>query len=150
MGIMHEVSYSAVIRNNTVRRNGWGFSAYIWGAGILVSASSDVEVAWNLLDGNADGIGAAQQNRGSGAYGPYEVWNLWMHDNTVLNPGNGWSGFVQDIDSDPKYFTSRNNRFQNNHYQLGNNTWFLQWRDLGRTVQEWQSFGQDATGTFFR
>ncbi|MQA28772.1 MAG: hypothetical protein GEU82_02885 [Luteitalea sp.] len=147
MGILHEISYSAVIRNNVVRRNGWAFSAYIWGAGILITASPDVEIVGNYLEGNADGIGAAQQSRehNVGAYGPHEIWNLWVHDNIIMNP-DGWSGLVQDIDSSNSYFTSRNNRFERNVYQPGHSLRFLQWMNGERTFLEWIGFGQDVLG----
>ncbi len=80
MGIVHEISYRAVIRNNTVLRNSFGYPYWIAAAGILVAASSDVEVYGNYLDGSAGGIGGMQQNRGSGAYGPHLLQNLWVHE----------------------------------------------------------------------
>ena len=58
-----------------------------------------------------------QQDRGSGAYGPHELNNLWVHDNVIIN-NSGWSGVAQDI-NDQSYFISRNNRFTNNTYDLG-------------------------------
>jgi parallel beta-helix repeat protein len=146
MGIIHEISYSAIIRNNIVRRNGFGYPDWIAGAGILVAGSPDVEIYGNSLDGNADGIGAMQQNRGSGAYGPYEVWNLWVHDNFIANSA-GWTGLVQDV-GDTAPFTSRNNRFERNHYQLGSNPLPFTWMNLELDQRGWTGFGLDTTGTF--
>jgi parallel beta-helix repeat protein len=146
MGILHEISYAAIIRNNTIRRNGFGFDPWIIGAGILVTGSPNVEIYGNFLDGNADGIGAAQQNRGSGAYGPHEIWNLWVHDNTVLNT-KGWTGVVQDV-NDNSVFTSRNNRFENNQYQTTGTALPFTWMNQELTEAGWKSFGQDLTGLF--
>ena len=148
MGIYHEISYAAVIRNNVVRRNGFGLPQWIAGAGILVAGSPDVEVYGNYLDGNADGIGAAQQNRGSGAYGPYEIRNLWVHDNTILNTP-GWTGLAQDV-GDLSYFTSRNNRFEHNTYQLGATQFPFTWMNLELNEFEWAAFGQDTTAVMSR
>lgn len=148
VGIFHEISYAAVIRDNMVRRNGFGYSTWIWGSGILVAASRDVEVVGNTVEGNADGICGVQQNRGGGAYGPYEVSNLWVHDNVIAMDG-GTTGFVQDI-GDTSYFTSRNNRFERNSYQLGSAGAYFAWMNAERSESEWKSYGQDKSGTFRR
>lgn len=145
-GIMHEISYRAIIRNNTVRRNGFGYPDWMAGAGILVAGSRDVEVHGNFLDGNADGIGGMQQDRGWGAYGAHEVWNLWVHDNIIANT-SGWTGLVQDVgDTDP--FTSRNNRFERNAYTIGGNPTPFHWMNLELDQAGWASFGHDADGGF--
>jgi hypothetical protein len=146
MGIFHEIGYRAVIRYNIVRRNGFGYPDWIAGAGILVAGSPDVEVYGNLVEGNADGIGGMQQDRGSGAYGPHELNNLWVHDNVIIN-NSGWTGVAQDI-NDQSYFISRNNRFTNNTYDLGSTQYPFQWMDGERTLAEWLNYGHDSTSTF--
>jgi len=146
MGIFHEIGYRAVIRYNIVRRNGFGYPDWIAGAGILVAGSPDVEVYGNLVEGNADGIGGMQQDRGSGAYGPHELNNLWVHDNVIIN-NSGWSGVAQDI-NDQSYFISRNNRFTNNTYDLGSTQYPFQWMDGERTLADWLNYGHDSTSTF--
>jgi parallel beta-helix repeat protein len=148
VGIFHEISYAAVIRNNVVRRNGFAHPEWIWGAGILVAASPNVEVYGNTLEANADGIGAVQQSRGSGKYGPYQVSNLWVHDNTI-DMTVGFTGLVQDI-GDRSYFTSRNNRFERNRYRLGSGKAYFVWLDEERPESEWKSYAQDVQGTFAR
>jgi hypothetical protein len=146
MGIFVEISYTAVIRNNIILRNGLGYPDWIAGAGILVAASSDVEVAENYLDGNADGIGGMQQNRGAGPYGAHELWNLWVHHNQIVST-QGWTGIVQDI-GDHAVFTSRNNRFEFNAYSLNSQPWPFTWMDHELTRSGWCDFGQDVLGTF--
>jgi hypothetical protein len=145
-GILHEISYSAVIRNNIVRRNGGAFSEWIWGAGILVSSSRDVEVAGNVVEGNGDGIGGVQQARGAGNQGAYALSNLWVHDNTVTVAG-GWTGVVQDV-GDRSVFLSRNNRFERNQYQLPAGSLSFAWMDGEYTDAGWRRFGQDVEGVF--
>lgn len=147
-GIFHEISYDAVIRRNMVRRNGYGFTIWMGGAGIEVAASSNVEVYGNTVIDNGNGIGAMQQNRGTGAYGPWVVQNLWVHDN-VITMNRGSTGLVQDI-GDNSYFTSRNNRFTNNTYHLGTNASPFAWMNQWLNESQWRSYGQDVTGTFNR
>ncbi len=140
MGIFHEISYAAVIRNNYVEGNGSGHSAWLWGAGIVVAASPNVEVYGNEVVNNADGIAGIQQNRGSGQYGPYQVSNLHVHDNHVtMNGGN--TGLVQDI-GDNSYFTSRNNRFVNNNFTVQGDGRNFSWNNTNYTLAEWNALGQ--------
>jgi parallel beta-helix repeat protein len=148
MGILHEISYAAVIRNNTARRNGFQFTAWIWGAGITVSSSANVEIYGNTIEGNAHGISATQQNRGSGAFGAYQVWNLYVHDN-VVSMAQGMTGLVQDI-GDTSCFTSRNNRFERNQYHLGPNASYFEWMNGPKNEFQWKSYGLDVSGTFSR
>ena len=72
-GILHEISYGAVIRDNICLRNGVAAPdpGWITGGGIVVNSSSDVEIYGNTLVGNFNGIGGIQSNRGSGRYGRY-------------------------------------------------------------------------------
>jgi parallel beta-helix repeat protein len=157
VGIFHEISYAATIRNNVVARN--GFSGYDWlyGAGILISASPDVEIYGNTVSENARGIAGIMQNRGSGAFGPFDLHNMYVHDNTVRMTvqavdGNGVgnvTGIAQDV-GDLSYFTSKNNRFVHNTYYLGSAGNYFAWMNGQMTESQWQEFGQDLTGTFIR
>ena len=123
-----------------------GVPDWIAGSGILVASSPDVEIYGNYLEGNANGIGAIQQNRGSGAYGPHELNNLWVHDNLLIN-NSGWTGIAQDI-GDHSYFTSRNNRFTGNRDQFGPGHSHFQWMDGERQPAEWTQYGHDLDGAF--
>jgi len=164
-GIVSEISYKGVIRNNAVRRNGWRtdpFRAKGWGwdAGIGIHASSDVEVYGNTVEDNFNVIIAIQQNRGRGAYGPYLVQNLYVHDNRVKQNTpegrgllNAAAGAVQDV-GDNAIFTSRNNRFRKNTYYLlpaaRCNSQEFQWYNAGKSDAQWKSVGNDISGTFNR
>ncbi|MQA28774.1 MAG: hypothetical protein GEU82_02895 [Luteitalea sp.] len=155
MGIFHEIGYACVIRNNIVRRNGFeasgGAGPWLWGGGILVAASRDVEIYGNFVEDNADGIGAIQQERsdsGTQPHGLYRVVNLNVHDNYVAG-NTGSVGINKDAFTD-SIWKSDNNRFENNHYFFGEgsgNWWY--WLGNGtNTFAQWQATGNDDTGTF--
>ena len=149
-GIFHEISYAAVIRNNIVQGNGFqhrGSKSWLWGAGILVAASGDVQIYNNMVTGNANGVGGIQQNRGTGAYGPHVVKNLYVHDNVVTMTTRGMTGVQQDIGNNA-VFTKRSNHFANNTYTLGSNRLPFTWMNGKRTVPQWRSYGQDVTARF--
>ena len=156
-GIVHEIGYSAVIRNNSVTGNGTGDpyrgQGWLWNAGIGIHASRDVEIYGNTVSGNANGIVAVQQVRGAGRLGAHRVENLWVHDNRItqgVGPAGSLgvaAGAVQD-DGDPAIFTSRNNRFQNNLYTLGPTVRPFAWQNAARTATEWRGYGMDMSGSF--
>jgi len=152
-GIKHEISYSAVIRNNTLKRNGFGNPNDVKGAGILVANSPNVEVYGNTLVGNSHGIGAVQHDRyGDPAdwksLGEFELKNLYVHDNYIEQPAGQTGFFVAAGPHGDKPLTSWNNRFQNNTYKLGTNPQPFRWQYSLITAAQWKAHGQDTTGTF--
>jgi hypothetical protein len=54
-------------------------------AGIEFAGSSNVEVWGNLIEDSAKGIVGIDQCNGSGAYGPWQLVNVWVHDNIIDN-----------------------------------------------------------------
>ncbi len=144
-GIFHEISGAAVIRDNVVERNGRPKSSWLWGAGILVAGSWDVEVFNNVVSRNGNGIAGIQQNRGSGPYGERLLRNLYVHNNTI-ELGSGRMGIVEDV-RDDAVFEERNNRFATNTY-VGDVGRAYLWMDrrVGRTG--WMGFGQDVDGVW--
>ena len=64
-GISHEISYDAVIRNNTLIGNGYGDPrGWLWGAEIQIQNSQNVNVYGNKVDmtgGGVSGIALIQQ-----------------------------------------------------------------------------------------
>lgn len=155
-GIFYEISYNAIIRNNSVTGNGYGNAKWLYGAGIFVSTSANVEVYGNTVTNNARGIAGVMQDRGtSKRYGARTLDNLYVHDNVVtmvqgavdasgLGPV---TGVGQDI-GDDSYFTSHGNRFVNNTYYLGTRSEYFEWMDKEMNAAMWQGYGQDVTGTF--
>jgi hypothetical protein len=144
-GIVHEISYGAVIRKNRILGNGHGQG---WGAGILVAASSNVRIVGNVLKANKRSILLLAQDRGSGAYGPHILRKNHVLYNVVRNPRT--NGIRLDGISDSSYYTSRGNFFQYNTYYLRTGSTPFYWRsgEIGR--QRWVGFGQDTKGSFLR
>ena len=148
-GIYHEISYSAVIRNNRVYRNGKTFDPWMWGAQILIAGSQDVEVSGNTVvvgPGGGHGIGLIQQDRGTGRYGPYQVRNNYVHHNdvTYMDNDSGWSGAVAD--DDEVGMLNGNNRFDYNSYHFTGDPIRWTWGDE-KSWAAFQALGQEAHGT---
>ena len=150
-GIFVEISYIAVVRNNTVRGNGYNES-WLNGAGIEVNSSPDVEVYGNTLSGNRNGIIAMEGNRGTGDYGPYIVRNLHVHDNDVDVSAGGATGVaIYGSGTSFNVFSStRLNRFVKNTYRLGTNPEPFTWNDGRIDDSRWRALGMDVTGNFHR
>ena len=155
-GIFHEISFDAVIRNNTSRRNGASreFPSWTVGAGIAVATSSNVEVYGNTLADNWQGITGLEDHRvrqvGSGGWA---LRNLYVHDNTITTTlslrGGGRSG-VAETSGQTAFSESANNRFDFNTYYLGAAQRYFFWLGADRNETEWRSYGQDVNGTFQR
>lgn len=120
-GIFHEISYSAVIRNNKVYRNGTAYSTWLWGAQILIANSQGVEVTGNTISvgvQGGNGISLIQQNRGSGRYGQWKTLNNYIHHNDITYLGrSGQSGAVADYEE--QAMLNGNNHFDHNTYHFG-------------------------------
>ncbi len=140
-GIFHEIGYDAIIRNNTIRNNGAGHDVWLWGAGIVVAASQNVEIYGNQIVGNANGIALVQQDRGAGAYGAYLVRNNSVHDNTIV--ASGTTGVAQDVGNGRVF--DDGNVFDANTYR-GAVDW--EWNDREVSWDEWRSFGNDTEGSY--
>jgi hypothetical protein len=90
-GIQHEISYDAIIRNNTLVGNGYGDTrGWAWGTEIDIQNSQNVQVYGNRVNmtGGNNGIIEIQQDRGSGAYGTYTTTGNQIHDNIVVDRGD--------------------------------------------------------------
>jgi hypothetical protein len=148
-GIVFEISFDSVARNNIVRNNATGLGG--WAAGILVAESPNIEIVSNLVEGNGNGIIAVQEPRGSSHHGERHMIDLFVHGNTIVQH-RGWAAgfFVYHNDNDASYFTSKNNRFRNNTYRLGDRAdgFHFSWKDGGLTAHGWKDAGQDVTGVF--
>jgi parallel beta-helix repeat protein len=156
-GIMHEVSYRATIRNNTIRRNGFGLGSKWWvaGAGVYVINSPDVEVYGNTIADNRSGVmgrhGSARTTNEGGAHGPTELRNFAVHDNTI-RMSVGRTGIVSDS---ADTFSSDRNRFLANSYIVVDSSgdyweWDRDWGGSdgsGRTWPEWKQYGHDLQGS---
>ncbi|MGA8184541.1 MAG: right-handed parallel beta-helix repeat-containing protein [Terriglobia bacterium] len=142
-GIHWEISYHAVIRNNRIEDDGISpdGTGFWYGGGILVSNSSDVEVYGNTVTDCTNGIGGTEADRGvdSKTGIPYNLKNLYVHDNTITQKTGFAAGIVKSSKLDNSVFTSWNNRFSNNTYHLGSKAGrFFEWLNSPQALAAWQ------------
>ena len=143
-GIVHEISYDAVIRDNIARHNGLGFGVWVWGAQILVQNSADVIVTGNDVTVSAaggNGIAIVNQERGVGPRGPYRSNRVTVSDNTIRHLGlAGRNGAPNGC--------HQTNTFDRNRYEAPAR-WFertqFEWCGL-RTWEQFRDLGQEPNG----
>ncbi len=142
-GIFHEKSFDAVIRNNLVEGNGFGFTAWLDGAGILLNTSKNVRIIGNTVRNNNDGIGVTYTDRGTSAtYGIHEARNILVENNTIVM-SSGQTGIVTNLTSNDVFSTAWQNRFVGNTYvnNTGSATAWA-WARQNMTWGQWQAAGQ--------
>lgn len=145
-GIFHEISYDVVITGNKISANGFGNPRWGYGAGIQIAGSPRAVISGNVVDRNARGITLIQQSRGSGDYGPHEISDTTVTENTITM-ATGFTGLVQDV-GDTSYFTTRNNQFTKNTYVIASSlSKPFEWRNGTKSVAEWRTF-HSADGPF--
>jgi hypothetical protein len=145
MGIHHEISFRAIIRNNVVRHNGSAKRTWFWGADIDVAASQDVEVTGNKLTVDAGGCGIVliDQGRRSDDNGTeYKTRNNNVHGNEMTFEGAPCAGGVSDTmphDANFDIIAKGNNVFDRNTYRVrrGSGPGRFVW---GREVTDWNGF----------
>ncbi len=142
MGIFHEISADAVIADNDVTGNGHGFPAWLWGSGILLAGSHDVQVTGNRLAGNAEGIGMIQQDRGTSDVDgtPRRLHDVRIADNTVAM-AEGESGMVAD-DGRDEIFDDPTITWSGNRWSQRAPAPFM-WDDEYLTLEQWRALGHD-------
>jgi parallel beta-helix repeat protein len=145
-GIFHECSYDAVIRDNVLSGNDKRIAgqSLFWGADLYLNDSQNTEIYGNTIRAGAHGIGLFDIERGSGAYGAYQVANVSVHDNTVTMPAGGQTGLVGSRAT--AYSSTGANRFVHNSY-LVTNTADASWVwGNAKTWSQWQGISNDTTG----
>jgi hypothetical protein len=144
VGIFHEISFNAVIRNNVVRHNGLGDRGWFWAADILLAASQDVEVSGNTLmvaPGRC-GVILIDQGRRSVEGTRYKTRNNTIRANDMTFESAACAGGASDTKPGDENFAiiaEGNNRFDGNTYRVprhGGPARFV-W---GREVTDWGGF----------
>jgi parallel beta-helix repeat protein len=148
-GIDYEISYDAVIRNNTLSGNGTYHSSSAWygSAGILVETSQNVQVYGNSSSSDGNGIVLLEESRGSGNRGTYMVQHVSVHDNEVRSPIKQAAGLFNEL-SDTSYWSSKGNSFTHNSYWAPSGGLAFSWDGQNLTWSGWRSAGQDSTGQY--
>jgi len=128
-GIGHEISYDAIIRNNTLIGNGYGDTrGWGWGAEINIQNSQNVQVYGNRIDmtDGGNGIVLIQQNRGSGTHGTYTTTGNQIHDNIIVDhDGHGYIGGFADYNQSG--MLNGGNTWSNNQYFMPDGGGRFQW-----------------------
>jgi hypothetical protein len=144
IGIFHEISFKAVIRNNVVRHNGLGDRGWFWGADIVLAASQDVEVSGNTLivaPGRC-GIMLIDQGRRSSDGKTYKTRNNTIRANEMTFEGAACAGGASDAKPGDENFaiiTDGNNRFDGNTYRVGRPSGPARFV-WGQDVTDWNGF----------
>ena len=142
-GIFHEISYKGVIRNNVVEDDGFnpnGKTAPWYGAGIIVTASEDVEIYGNTVTNCMNGIVALQTDRGGSKQRgtPYIVRNLYVHDNVITQNQGIAAGIMRSGSTGDAVYNQWNNRFANNQFHLADeHAKAFAWRGTTISHDEW-------------
>jgi len=141
-GILHEISYQAVIRNNLIEEDGFSASGKTepwYGAGIIVAGSSGVEIYGNTVRGCMNGIVGTQPHRELSRHGtPYLLRDLYVHDNTITEDQGIAAGIVRSAAFGDAVFDSWNNRFANNQFHLANpRAKYFAWGGSELSYQDW-------------
>ena len=151
-GIWYEVSYRGVIRNNYVENAGYyqtQLNGWLRGGGIEVSNSPDVSVLNNTVVNSLNGIiGLQAESYRDGPYGKSELRNLLVQGNIIVMP-RGQTGITENTGS-AEVFTSWNNRFVGNRFELLRNRTPFAWMGRNLDERQWQSYGQGTNDTFNR
>jgi hypothetical protein len=122
VGIFHEISFKALIRNNIVRRNGLGDRGWFWGADIVLSGSESVEVTGNTLTVAHGRCGIMLIDQGRRDNGKkYRTRNNVVHANEMTFEGTACAGGVSDAkpgDENFSIITDGDNQFDGNTYRV--------------------------------
>jgi hypothetical protein len=144
IGIFHEISFKAVIRNNVVRHNGRGYRGGFWRAEIGVAASQDVEVNNNTLTIATGGCGIVliDQGRRTKDGGKYKTRNNTVRDNNLTFEGAACAGGVSDVSPDDENFriiVDGDNSFDSNVYRVPQTSGPARFF-WGHDVTDWDGF----------
>jgi parallel beta-helix repeat protein len=151
IGIFYEISDAATINNNAMRRNGE--------AGVMLGTSKNTNIFNNVLENNLRGI-TFYLNCGSvgpGSVINYDLTNNNAYDNTVTANLSGEWATNFSVNSNctstfvaPYKNGSMNLKFTHNSYDVPSPTTGQYWYwDGFNTWSQWQTLGQDTTGTAF-
>ena len=138
-GILHEISYGALIRDNTIRRNGLTAAKDVAGSGIAISTSRDVTVTGNSIAGNRNGILLRSDDRGTGTHGLYLLENVVVTGNRIRMT-RGFTGVLGNAGGSSIYSGVT---FEDNTYRVTKKLKAFRWRDRFLTLKGWRSQGND-------
>jgi hypothetical protein len=157
MGIFHEISCAATIKNNLVRGNNTAMAGKsLWhGAQIYLRSSKDVQILGNEVVAAGAGVNGISLRGGAAPVtgpncGSIDLRNVTVSSNVVrLDTSDlhgtvgGAAGFANDF----------NVKFTGNTYFLQNLAGSYFWNDAAQASMnkdQWQAAGQDLAGKFLQ
>lgn len=151
-GIWYEISPRGVIRNNYVENAGYNqtqIRGWLRGGGIEVSNSPDVSVLNNTVVNSLNGIiGLQARSYHDSPYTRAQLRNLLVQGNRIVM-ARGQTGITEDGGS-AEVFTSWNNRFVGNTFELLDNAAPFAWMGQQLDERQWQAYGQGTNDVFRR
>jgi hypothetical protein len=141
-GILHEISFDAVIRYNTIIDDGFvpSETGMDWGAAIYNNSSSNVDVYGNTITNCMNGIVAVQYSDSSSSY---VVQNFYVHDNVVTQEV-GIAAGISSLVGNNDIYSSLNNRFESNSYTLPSTSALaFYWMNKKIDEKSWNNYNQD-------
>lgn len=158
MGIFHEASCAAVIKDNVLRGNNtWkGPSVSLWyGGQILIRESKDVQIYGNDIDATGPAANAISLRDDSVTYtatncGTVRLQNIAVHNNIIrLDATHDYNGIAT---ATAGYYSTNQLLFSNNIYYLQDVTagYFKLDATTSATLtkDQWKAAGQDVAATF--
>jgi hypothetical protein len=152
IGIFHEISFKAVVRDNVLRHNGIGNRGWFWGTDIGLAASESVDVVGNRITVASGRCGIVLIDQGRRDNGNrYKTRNNTVLANDMTFEQGVCAGGVSDAKPGDENFaiiSDGNNLFDGNTYRMrqpGLRPRFV-W---GHDVTDWQGFrrrGQEKNG----
>jgi hypothetical protein len=137
-GIMHEISYHAVIEGNVVLRNGQGGRDHLTPSQILVQNSQNVRVRCNYVEVGirvGNGITMVYDDRGRGVLGPWDTRDNIVSNNTIVHlDSGGINGFTTAFNK--VVALQWPNRWENNEYVVPTISG-MHW-ELGEGARSWK------------
>ena len=120
-GILSEISSNVTITGNYIANDAFNpsRSGIWWGGGILIVDSNTVSVTSNTLVNCMNGIVGIISSHGDAANGqPYVLENLSVQGNTITQTSGTVAGIGIDGSLSDAVYTSMNNIFLNNTYNV--------------------------------
>ncbi len=157
MGIFHEVSCAATIRNNLVRGNNAAMAGRsLWNGGqIFLRSSKDTQITGNEVIAAGPGVHGISLRGGDAPLngpncGSIDLRNVTASNNVIRLDTSDLHGTVGGAAG---FANAYNVKFLGNTYYLQNLTGVYFWHDAARssmTKDQWLAAGQDVSGRFLQ